>query len=107
MLHKGAFHQGLHCLLLKMKTIFKDRNTSFYRNFDQQPLKIQNVDDSILIVSICMGLATRMKRVTLISKLSCLSFSCDDINVFKNKWPIDPFYLASFKQEVSEKIPQG
>ena len=30
----GPFHQGLHCLQLR------DRNTSFYKKFDWQPLKI-------------------------------------------------------------------
>ena len=29
-------------LFAKIKTIFRDRNTSFCRNFDQQPLKIQS-----------------------------------------------------------------
>ena len=28
MQHDAAFHQGLHCLLLKIKTTFRDRNTS-------------------------------------------------------------------------------
>ena len=28
MQHNAAFHQGLHCLLLKIKTIFSDINTS-------------------------------------------------------------------------------
>ena len=28
MQHDAAFHQGLHCLLLKIKTIFTDRNTA-------------------------------------------------------------------------------
>ena len=31
--------------------IFSDRNTSFYRNFDQQPLEYK-IDKFILIVSI-------------------------------------------------------
>ena len=48
------------------KTIFRDRNTSFYKIFDWQPLKIQ-MDYSILIVSICMGYSVRMKRVNRIS----------------------------------------
>ena len=30
MSHKVVFHLSLHCLLLKMKKIFSDRNKSFY-----------------------------------------------------------------------------
>ena len=28
MLHNAAFHQGLHCLLFKIKTVLSDINTS-------------------------------------------------------------------------------
>ena len=41
-------------MFAKMKTIFGDRDTLFYRNFDQQPLKIK-IDYSTLVVSIYMG----------------------------------------------------
>ena len=27
MQHNAAFHQGIHCLFAKIKTIFRDRNT--------------------------------------------------------------------------------
>ena len=30
--HKAEFHQGLPCLLNKIKTILRDKNASFYRN---------------------------------------------------------------------------
>ena len=36
--HKATFHEGLHCLL-KIKTIFRDRNTLFYGFFDSNPSK--------------------------------------------------------------------
>ena len=36
MQQNAAFHQGLYCLLRL------DRNTSYFRNFYQLPLKIQN-----------------------------------------------------------------
>ena len=32
MLHDAAFHQGLHCLLSKIKTIFRKRITISFRN---------------------------------------------------------------------------
>ena len=38
---EGCISSG-SALIAKIKTIFKYRNTSFDRNFDQQPLKIQN-----------------------------------------------------------------
>ena len=50
LIHKAAFHQGLQCLLLKIKTIFRDRNTWFYRNLT---LKYK-MNKSIPIASICM-----------------------------------------------------
>ena len=31
-----------YSLIAKVETILRDRNTSFYRNFDRQPLKIHN-----------------------------------------------------------------
>ena len=47
-------HQGLHCSLFKIKTIIRDRNTSFYhKKMTSNPLKYK-MDNSILIVSICM-----------------------------------------------------
>ena len=30
MLHIAAFHQGLHCFLLKTKSIFRERNTILF-----------------------------------------------------------------------------
>ena len=41
-------------LFAKIKTIFRDRNTAFYRNLTGNPLKYK-MDYSILIVSTCMG----------------------------------------------------
>ena len=29
-----AFHQGLHCLLSKSKTIFRERNTILFENYN-------------------------------------------------------------------------
>ena len=48
-------YQGLHCLLGK-NNLHRQKlsNTSFYRNFDQQTLKIQN-GFFHTFVTICMG----------------------------------------------------
>ena len=49
-------------MFAKIKTIFENRNTSFYRNFDQQPL-IYIMDNSILIEPIHLQESIRMKRL--------------------------------------------
>ena len=45
--------QALHCL--PRKTIFRDRNTSFYRKFDQPLKKIQNGTIAYFNESKCIG----------------------------------------------------
>ena len=57
-------HSSGSALFSKIKIIFRDRNTSFYRNLTSNPLK-NKIGSSILIVSICFGYFIRMKRVNL------------------------------------------
>ena len=52
MLHKAAFHQGLHCLL-RLSNLLGQKYIFFYR-LTSNPL-IYKMDNSILIVSISMG----------------------------------------------------
>ena len=56
MQHKASLHQGLHCLL-RFKTIFIIK-----RYMTSNPVKYK-MDNSIFIVSICMGYSIRMKRI--------------------------------------------
>ena len=54
-IYYAAFHLGLHCLLLKIKTTFRDINiTSRFRKFYLWPLNVHN-GQSHTVVSICMG----------------------------------------------------
>ena len=53
MLHKAAFHQGLHCLLRQIQSSETEVH-HFIEILNDNSLKYK-MDNFILIVSICMG----------------------------------------------------
>ena len=59
MTHKAAFHQ--------INIIFRDRNASFYRNFDWHPLKIQNGQFHTYCINM-YGIIHQNEKVKLIDK---------------------------------------
>ena len=64
MVHKAAFHQGLHyhSLFAKIESIIRDRNISSFRNFDKWPFKYK-MDKSMLIESIYILLNKSLARI--------------------------------------------
>ena len=62
-------------MFAKIKTIFRDRNMSFYRNIDREPIKIQNGQFHYYCVN--MYGKIRMKRIKTIITLYYIEASPD------------------------------
>ena len=71
MQHNAAFHQDLHCLLRLKQPSGTDKHHDLETSTGD-PLKYK-MDNSILIVSICMGKSTRIQRVKAPQKFQLFS----------------------------------
>ena len=63
-MNKAVFHQGLHCLLRLKQSLWKEVHY-FNKILTSNPLKYKT-DNSILIVSICMGKSIKILHISRI-----------------------------------------
>ena len=87
MLHYAAFHLGLHCLLLKTKSSFRERNTFFWGTGDfginTDALKYTMDHTDIIVQNVCRADLKNCWLTELLCKNLAMLFHVDMIYLAK------------------------